>query len=196
MSQNHRRSAVDDAPPLTRLRELSLMHVFRSSASRRDGREAQRPQTPDGETDLTVRSRKQREGMSEDALRRNLALDIASLMNTIRLDVCSDLQGSPRVAKSVVNFGFQDMDTLWRSSRGPADIAAAIRTTLIANEPRLRADSIEVRVDDRGPGTDQRLHFEIVAEMFSSPTDIALQFFAEVDPAAGKITLDRMQGGA
>ena len=123
-----------------------------------------------------------------------LVADLASLMNTIRLDVCIDLADTPRVRDSVINHGLPDMDTLWRDHTKPSDMAAAIRQTLINNEPRLRPSSIEVRVEEGGPGVDQRLQFEILAEMISNPTDIALQFYAEVDPGAGKIALKRMQG--
>ena len=190
--QRYRKITQDD-PTRSGLREMSLMHVFRDSAARRDSRDPDQHYS-DGERDLTVRSQKRRDGTDETALRHNIALDVASLMNTIRLDVCADLADTPRVARSVVNFGFQDMDTLWRSHRTPGDMARTIRASLIANEPRLRADSIEVRVDETDTGIDQRLRFEIHAEMFSNPTDIPLQFFAEVDPGAGKITLTRMQG--
>lgn len=177
------------------LREMSLMHVFRDSAARRDGRKRDRLYVQ-GERDLTIQSQKRREGASDDALRNNLALDIASLMNTIRLDVCADLSDSPRVRASIVNHGFQDMDSLWRDSRTPADMAQAIREALIASEPRLRPQSIEVRLNDTGPSADQRLSFHILAEMIADPSDIPLQFLAEIDPGAGKIAMKRMQGGA
>ena len=64
------------------------------------------------------------------------------------------------------------------------------------SEPRLRAETLEVRVDEIAPTVEQRLTFEIVAEMIADPTDIPLQFYAEVDPAAGKIAMKRMQGEA
>ena len=51
-----------------------------------------------------------------------------------------------------------------------------------------------MRIDEIAPTVDQRLTFEIVAEMIADPTDIPLQFYAEVDPAAGKIAMKRMQG--
>ncbi|MFV0294363.1 MAG: type VI secretion system baseplate subunit TssE [Paracoccus sp. (in: a-proteobacteria)] len=187
------RKITNDDPTRSGLREMSLMHVFRDSAVRRDSRDPDR-HYQDGERDLTIRSQKRRDGTDETALRHNIALDVASLMNTIRLDVSVGLDHTPRVAGSVVNYGFQDMDSLWRNHRTPSDMAAAIRETLIANEPRLRPSTIEVRVDETGPTSGQRLHFEIVAEMISNPTDIALQFYAEVDPGAGKIALKRMQG--
>ena len=182
-----------DNIPRGGLREMSLMHIFRDSASRRDSRDGTRHYT-EGERDLTLVSQKRREGASETSLRRNLARDIASLMNTIRLDVVTDLSDTPRVRESIINHGFQDMDTLWRNSKTPGDMADAIRVALVRSEPRLRADSIEVRVDEKDASIEQRLTFEIIAELISDPTDIPLQFYAEVDPAAGKVALKRMQG--
>ena len=192
--QRYRKVSNDD-PTRSGMREMSLMHVFRASAGRRDGRDPDQ-HYQDGERDLTLRSQKRREGCSEDALRANLALDIASLMNTIRLDVCVNLADNPRVRNSIINHGFQDMDTIWRENRTPGDLAHAIREALIRNEPRLRAETLEVRIDEIAPTVDQRLTFEIMAEMIADPTDIPLQFYAEVDPAAGKIAMKRMQGDA
>ena len=190
-----RRPSSDRDPGRGGLREMSLMHIFRDSAARRDSRDQGRRYI-DGERDLTVMSQKRREGASEESLRRNLARDIASLMNTIRLDVCVNLADNPRVRNSIINHGFQDMDTIWRENRTPGDLAHAIREALIRNEPRLRAETLEVRVDEIAPTVEQRLTFEIVAEMIADPTDIPLQFYAEVDPAAGKIAMKRMQGEA
>lgn len=193
---SHRRSGVRGGDNVRGgLREMSLLHIFRDSAARRDSRDGAH-RYADGERDLTLVSQKRREGTSEESLRRNLALDIASLMNTIRLDVCTDLTDSPRVRASVVNHGFQDMDTLWVENRTPGDLARAIRDTLVINEPRLRPETIEVRVEEGGPSVEQRMTFEIIAEMISDPTDIPLQFYAEVDPGAGKVEMKRMQGEA
>lgn len=174
---------------------MSLLHIFRDSVARRDGRDGNHRYI-EGERDLTVASQKRREGASEESLRRNLAQDIASLMNTIRLDVCVPLDDYPRISASVINHGFQDMDSLWRNNRTPGSLAVAIREALIRAEPRLRADTIEVRLDEAEPTADQRLSFEIIAEMISDPNDIPLQFVAEIDPAAGKIAMRRMQGAA
>jgi len=177
------------------LRDMSLLHIFRDSAARRDGRDGSRRYV-EGERDLTLVSQIRREGASEESLRRNLALDIASLMNTIRLDVCVPLQAYPRISASILNHGFQDMDSLWRDHRTPGSLAEAIRDALIRAEPRLRPGTIEVRLDDAEPTADQRLSFEITAEMISDPNDIPVQFAAEIDPAAGKIAMRRMQGAA
>lgn len=193
-SNTTRRTSAADAAR-GGLREMSLLHIFRDSAARRDARDREQQYT-DGERDLTVVSQKRREGASEESLRRNLARDIASLMNTIRLDVVVDLDDYPRISQSIINHGFRDMDSLWRQNRTPTALAMAIRDALIRSEPRLRPESIEVRLEDKEPTVDQRLSFEIIAEMICNPNDIPLQFVAEIDPAAGKIAMRRMQGVA
>lgn len=175
------------------LREMSLMHIFRDSVARRDARDGVARYT-DGVRDLTLISQKRREGASEESLRINLALDIAVLMNTIRLDVCVDLTDHPRVSRSVVNHGFEDMDTLWRRNRSPGALAAAVREALIQSEPRLRPETVEVRVLDSDPTVDQCLSLEIVAEMICDPFDIPMQFVADLDPGAGKIAMRGVQG--
>ena len=174
------------------LRQMSLMHVFRATAEQKDSRDPGR-HYHEGDRDVTLRSQKRREGASDAALRRDLARDIASLMNTIRLDTVTDLEDAPFVRESVVNFGFQDLESIWRANTTMNQIADAIRTALIRNEPRLRPETLEVRVREDDPSPDQRVTFEIQAEMISSPTDIAMEFLAEVDPSLGKIQMKRMQ---
>lgn len=175
------------------LRQMSLMHVFRSAAESRDSRDPGR-HYHEGERDVTLRSQKRREGVSDSALRRDLARDIASLMNTIRLDTVTELDAAPYVRNSVVNYGFQDLESIWRANTTMLQLAETIRIALIRNEPRLRPETLEVRVRDEDPGPDQRVTFEIQAEMISSPTDIAMEFLAEVDPSLGKIQMKRAQG--
>lgn len=175
-------------------RQMSLMHVFRAAAQQKDSRDPGRLYH-EGDRDLTMRSQKRREGASDAALRRDLAYDIANLMNTIRLDTVSDLDGAPYVRDSVVNFGFRDLESIWRSNTTMSDLGAIIREALIRSEPRLRANTLEVRVrEEDGVSVDQRVTFEIIGEMISSPTDIAMEFLAEVDPSLGKIEMKRIQG--
>ncbi len=174
-------------------RQMSLMQVFRAAARNRDGR---RPAQGDGagaDTDVTRRSQQRREGSSETALRADLAQDVASLMNTIRLDAVVDLSDAPRVQKSVVNYGFQDLGGVSRSQRTEGEIANAIRDALIAHEPRLIPASIEVRLPQDQDESDHRLSFDISAEMIATPADIPLDFVAEVDLGAGKIQLQRLK---
>lgn len=172
---------------------MSLMQVFRAAARNRDGQRPAQGEAAGADTDVTRRSQQRREGSSETALRADLAQDVASLMNTVRLDAVIDLSDTPWVRKSVVNYGFQDLGGIARSQRTEGEIASAIREALIAHEPRLIPASIEVRLPQDQDESDHRLSFDISAEMIATPSDIPLDFVAEVDLGAGKIQLQRLK---
>lgn len=173
-------------------RSMSLMHVFRSAVEQGDARKTDRSYR-EGDRDIALRARHARDGTGEAALRANLAYDIANLMNTIRLDASADLADAPFVARSVINFGFADMSRASRSHEASLRIADSIRQSLITHEPRLVPGSIEVRIRDRNESSDQRLSFDISAEMRASPADIPLDFVAEVDLGAGKLRMTRLK---
>lgn len=175
-------------------RQMSILQVFRAAARAGDARDAAPSERrADDDRIISVRRRQSRDGTDPISMQADLAADIASLMNTIRLDALIDLSDAPLVEKSVVNYGFRDMSSLTQNQETNSRIAASIRDTLIRHEPRLIAATLEVRVSERkSGGADQRIFFDISAEMRASPTDLPMDFVAEVDLGAGKL---RMTGG-
>ncbi len=173
-------------------KQVSLMHVFRSAAERGDARDG-KANYVDGDRELTIRSKERREGTNEETLRRHLNNDMASLMNTISLDAVLDLEDHPFIRDSIINYGFGDLSDLSNSAAAGAEISKLIRETLIRNEPRLIADTLEIHVDHDAQSTTQRLSFNITAEMVATPVDIPLDFVAEVDMGAGKIQMTKLR---
>lgn len=173
--------------------QMSLMNVFRQAHRRRDAT-AGEAEYVEGDRAMSVRVRERRVGTDEETLRRHLSADMASLMNTVNLGAAiGELDDHPYVQKSVVNFGFGDLSHLAGSAEGPQKIAELIRKTLIAYEPRLIAESLEVTVASTTDVEGQRLTFNVAAEMIASPVDIPLNFVAEVDNGAGKIAMTKVQ---
>ncbi|MCQ0969174.1 type VI secretion system baseplate subunit TssE (plasmid) [Paracoccus sp. TK19116] len=169
---------------------MSVLQIFRAAAAAGDARDAAPASQRQGDARMiSARRRASREGSDEASLRRDLALDIASLLNTVRLDAAIDLGDAPYVERSVINYGFRDLSSLTRSNETARRIAEAIRETLIRHETRLNPRTIEVRATDRSSQSDQRLFFDIVAEMIASPADIPMDFVAEVDMGAGKLRM-------
>ncbi len=117
-------------------RQVSIMHVFRASAESGDSRRDTRIYK-DGERELSLRSKQQRDSTDESTLRHHLNIDLANLMNTIRLDAIVPLDDVPYVEKSVLNYGFRDMSSLTRSHQTNSKIIDSIRMSLINHEPRL-----------------------------------------------------------
>ncbi|MFV0299829.1 MAG: type VI secretion system baseplate subunit TssE [Paracoccus sp. (in: a-proteobacteria)] len=174
-------------------RQMSILQVFRAAARAGDARDAAPSERrADDDRIISVRRRQSRDGSDPIAMQADLAIDIASLMNTIRLDALVDLSDTPLVQKSIVNYGFRDMSSLTQSNETTARIAASIRESLVRHEPRLIPETLDVRVSERNAMTDQRIFFDITAEMRASPADLPMDFVAEVDLGAGKL---RMTGG-
>lgn len=178
-------------PKLDR-KQVSLMHVFRSARLSKDAK-SNIDKTQDGSREVTQRSKERRVGTDEHTLRRHLTADLASLMNTINLEAVVDLDDTPYVAKSVVNFGFGDMSEANGSLYARQQISKLIRDTLIQHEPRLIPDSIEITVEIDENDKDQRMSFDIQAEMVATPVDLPLSFVAEVDMGAGKLQMTQLR---
>lgn len=168
------------------------MHVFRAARVQKDAT-ADVQKTQDGSREVTARSKERRVGTDEHTLRRHLTADLASLMNTINLDAIVDLEDTPYVAKSIVNFGFGDMSDANDSLFARQKISQLIRETLIQHEPRLIPETIEITVVVDDQEKDQRMSFDIQAEMIATPVDIPLNFVAEVDMGAGKMQMTQLR---
>lgn len=172
--------------------QLSLMHVFRTAHASRDAKKDD-ASYQDGSREMTARSRERRSGTDEGTLRKHLNNDLASLMNTVNLDATESLDDHPYVKKSIVNFGFGDLSHVADTANGPEIITQRIRETLLNYEPRLIAETLEVNIAKNDDKTDQRMTFEISAEMAASPVDIPLEFLAEVDKGAGKVQMTKLK---
>ena len=172
--------------------QVSLMHVFRSAHAQRDSRK-DKVEKVDGDRTMTERSKERRTGTDEETLRKHLAYDMGSLMNTVNLDATVSLADVPYVARSVVNYGFDDLSHLSDSDIDTVEVTKLIKRTLMTYEPRLIPDTIEVKVSDDQDESNQRITFDITAEMVASPADIPLSFVAEIDQGAGKIQMTRLK---
>ncbi|WP_164738339.1 type VI secretion system baseplate subunit TssE [Frigidibacter oleivorans] len=172
--------------------QISLMNVFRRAAESRDAT-ATGMSDAEGERLLSQRSVERREGASQATLRDHLAHDLANLLSTIHLAATLDLEGFDRVRRSVLNYGVQDMHRLGTSDIQNKRVLSDLRDMLIAHEPRLIPGSVEIRLRRASEDAQQRIAFDIKAEMAAHPVDVPLQFVAEVDTGAGKISMSDLK---
>lgn len=172
--------------------KISIMQVFRSAYFEHDARKG-RSQTPEGEVEITRRSRQRRDGISETHLRAHLEADLNALLNTIRLDAAQPLDDAPHIKRSILNYGFRDLSSVSASELNTPQMINSIRQSLIDYEPRLLPDTIEVRILDYENNASQRLLIAISAEMIGDPIDLRLDFDAEVDLGAGKLRMSKLR---
>jgi len=172
--------------------QVPLMYAFRDAASARDARREERVVDETEARVLTERGSIRRRGANETELKRNLDIDLTNLVNTVCLGSVIDLEAHPHVQRSVLNFGVRDISHLTSESVSTADLATNLREALIHHEPRLIPESLEVSLRSEMDEVNQRIAFEVTAEMACRPVDIPLEFVAEIDVGSGKVRLSNL----
>jgi type VI secretion system protein ImpF len=172
--------------------QVSLMNVFRQAAESRDARKANTEVTDDNARVLSSRTIERREGAGQGRLRDHLAHDLNNLLGTIHLEAVEDLTGLDYVRKSVLNYGVQDMTRLTTSDIENTKLMRDLKASLIAHEPRLIPNTVVVKLRQSDVEGQQRIAFDISAEMDAKPVDVPLEFVAEIDVGGGKIAMSNL----
>lgn len=170
--------------------KIALIDVFRDAFAERDAKTPGQAQFEnDGKTltsEVSRRATARNLGVDEETLRAHVIDHLSTLMNTVRLDAVVDLSDTPYVARSVLNYGFQDLSDLSRQALIAPYIARSIRQSLIDHEPRLVESSVEVRVTQIDGDSQQRIAVFVAADLIADPADITIEFKADIDVGAGK----------
>lgn len=167
------------------------MLAFREAFEEGDARERLEERVG-GERVVSGRGLLRRRGAGEALLKRDLAVDLMSLANTIDLASAVDISDLDYVKRSIVNFGLPDFSALTSLETGVSDVGRLLKTALLAHEPRLRPESIHVEQSVEVDDESHRVSFSVTAEMAASPLDLPLEFVAEVEVGSGKIRLTRL----
>lgn len=171
--------------PKTQL-QIPLMYAFREAHKARDAK-VDGTTYKDGQRVLTDRSAARRRGANEAQLKRNLEIDLVQLANTINMAACMDLDDLDHVRRSVLNYGVVDLSNLTSEDIRVQKIPQQLARALINNEPRFVPETMNVKLREEFDDVNQKLLFEINAEMACKPVDIPLEFVAEIDVGSGKM---------
>ncbi|WEN14489.1 type VI secretion system baseplate subunit TssE [Rhodanobacter sp. AS-Z3] len=124
--------------------------------------------------------------ISANRLRECVTRDISWLLNTVNLCAEEDLQPYPEVAASVLNFGIPDLTGSALSGVDTSALQRSIRAAIVAFEPRLTANTLQVTVNTDSLRMDrQSLVFNIESEMWAQPIPLNLYLKTEVDLETG-----------
>lgn len=174
--------------------QIPLMYAFREAFEQRDATKRQDMRV-DGERVVADRMLLRQRGTDEALMKRDLAIDLGALVDTINLASTINLEGLDYVKRSVLNYGLDDLTHIVIESKEVEDIARQLKAAILHHEPRLSPESLLVeRAED--DEVNQRVRFRVRAELLSKPLDIPIEFLAEVDVSAGKIILPRLPGSA
>jgi type VI secretion system protein ImpF len=180
------------APDKKERLQIPLMFAFRDAFEQRDATKREDVRV-DGERVVADRMLLRSRGTDEAKLKRDLAIDLGALVDTINLASATDIEGLSYVKKSVLNYGLDDLTHITVESNDVAEIGKQLKAAILHHEPRLSPDSLAVeRAED--DDVNQRVRFRVRAELLSKPLDIPIEFVAEVDVGSGKILLPRLAG--
>ncbi len=163
-------------------------------------RERLQPSLLDRLTDRAPEQRHElldRQSLSMQQLREAVLRDLAWLLNTTNLATSDDLDATPLVARSTLNFGIPGFTGLVRSSGKVVSLEATIADAIRAFEPRIRPDSLRVRA--RRPREDAAvpaLVFEIEGELWAQPVpqQLFLETSIELETRLAVVTDIRKRG--
>lgn len=185
-----RASKTDRRKPL----QVPLMYAFRDAFKAKDAAKAETITNEGGEQVLSDRGSVRRRGANENQLKRNLEIDLSNLMNTVDLASCLDLDGYDHVRKSVLNYGLQDLTHLTSDMVRTQNIVRGLKEALLNQEPRLIGETLDVKLRPDFDDVEQKIAFDVSAEMACRPVDIPLEFIAEIDVGSGKVKLSNVAG--
>lgn len=171
-----------------------LIFLFRTAAAAKDARLSR--------ADLGERHRLRADGtedrsarfaITEPELRREVARDLASLMNATNLEATIPMDDLPHARRSIINYGLPDLVRRTIDESAVETIGAEIVAAIMAYEPRLHPASLKVSRDRSVRGEDLRVRFQVTADLRCDPVDMPVQFVADVEVDTGKIRIDRLQ---
>ncbi|WP_306222970.1 type VI secretion system baseplate subunit TssE [Bosea beijingensis] len=166
-----------------------LMFAFREAHLEKDAKTALDLRDEGGERVIAPRRAAPRAAITEQKLRREIALDLDALVNTINLGSCLDLSGLEHVRRSVLNHGFPDLTRLSIDEHRVDAIREDLADVLVGYEPRLIRKSVAVERDDSLDPAELKVRFLVRADLNCEPLNIPVQFVADLELDTGKIAI-------
>jgi type VI secretion system protein ImpF len=144
----------------------------------------------DDEPDKKVEPREARV-LSKRKLRESVLRDLAWLFNATRLEAVDSLAKAPFVRKSVLNFGLPALSGNTASSLDVTDLQRAVRDAILTYEPRILADTLEVRTLMDAGDLDHHnvIGVEIHAMLWAQPVPLEFLVRTDFDLETGKVQI-------
>jgi type VI secretion system protein ImpF len=181
---------MSDLPRKTRL-SPPLMHVFRAAHLAKDATKKVDTRTESGDRVIAGRRLRARQVITEPVLRREVARDLADMLNTVAMESTVDMTEAEWVRKSVLNYGMPDIAQHVATALATRKLPEVIRAAIAAYEPRLAAASLQIERDTSPDSDDLRIRFIVRAELTCDPVHVPVEFTADIT-AAGDIAVNRL----
>ncbi|MFJ5368603.1 type VI secretion system baseplate subunit TssE [Bosea sp. CER48] len=166
-----------------------LMFAFREAHLEKDAKTALDLRDEGGERVLAQRRAAPRAAITEQKLRREIAIDLEALVNTVNLEAALDLTGFDHVRHSILNHGFPDLARLSIDEHRVDTIREDLTEVLLGYEPRLIRRSIVVERDETLDAAELKVRFLVRGDLNCDPLNIPVQFVADLELDTGKIAI-------
>jgi len=178
------------ADPISKKRlRPPLMFAFREAHLEKDARTALDLRDEGGERVIAPRRAAPRAAITEPKLRREIAIDLDALVNTVNLGSAVDLSELEHVRRSILNHGFPDMTRLSIDEHRVDTIREDLAAALMGYEPRLIRNSIAVERDRTLDAAELKVRFLVRADLNCEPLNVPVQFVADLELDTGKIAI-------
>jgi type VI secretion system protein ImpF len=127
--------------------------------------------------------------MNMSRLRESVLRDLNWLFNCAQAASAEEIEASPLMARSVVNFGLPPFAGMTASGVELRTMENALRQAIIDFEPRLLPESVRVkarRIESGGDNHHNALSFDIECRLWAQPAPIALLLYSEIDLESGQ----------
>ena len=134
--------------------------------------------------------------MSKAQLRQAVLRDLGWLLNSVQ-PLGKQAESYPVLTGSVLNFGLPALSGQLASKVDVSVLEKAIRQTLIRFEPRILADTLEVRAIEATSVLDTHnvIEFEIRGHLWSQPVPLEILLRTQLDLEAGQVEVrDAVRG--
>lgn len=156
-------------------------------------KERLQPSLLDRLTDLQpdkTRESSSQQSMSQEQFKAAVIRDLGWLLNSVALDVCTNLDAYPAVAKSVLNYGLPDLSGHTSSTIDVHHVEKAIRAAILQFEPRVIRNSLQVKVHTNSDAmAHNSLVFEIAGAVFGQPSPFQVVLKSELDLESSEFQL-------
>lgn len=169
-----------------------IMQAFRSAFRDHDSKKALDLRSDADERVIAGRRSSPRNAVSETSLRQELSEDLSNLLNTINLSSIEDLSGLEDVATSILNYGVADLTAISTEEIAVGRIGSSLQQVIETYEPRLVPGSLGIATSPEIDDISTRVRFHFNAEMYANPSDIAIEFVADVETDSGKMKISKL----
>ncbi len=138
-----------------------------------------------------------RRTMTKQQIRQAVLRDLSWLLNAVQ-PFGRIAEKYPAVAASVLNYGLPPMSGQLASGIDVSILERSIRNAIIQFEPRILADSLQVRAVEFESvmATHNIIEFEISGFLWAQPVPLELLLRTQLDLEAGQVTVKDATGAA